>query len=157
MILFLKIILILSAGIVLIFLFFVGLSIYRIATRQSDREVASDVNISTDWLELTLQPPLRATKRVQHLIICVDGYDRSVEDTRDQILLPDGSTANSEVEILDESGKVYQLHPSLLISSGVGYRADSSLPQDRSFTRIRIRSDRPFQASKIFWENFNLK
>ena len=136
----LKIILILGAGLALVFLSFAGFAIYRVASRQSDREVVSDVNISTDWLELTPQPPLRATKRVQHLIICVDG-----------------STANSEVEILDESGKVYQLHPSLLISSGVGYRAASSLPQDRSYTKIRIRSDKPFQASKIFWENFNLK
>src|SRR4051812_1384348 len=73
--------------------------------KQSVRKVASGVNISTDWLELTPQPPLKVMKHVQYLTILVDGYHRSNDDNRNQIPLPDGTLANPEVEILDESGK----------------------------------------------------
>ena len=123
--------------------------------------MASGVNISTDWIEITPKPPLKATKLVQGLIILVDGYNRSVEDTRNQIPLPDGTTANPEVELVDETGRSYQLHPSLLVSSGVGYTGDyaphSSMSQDRSYTKVRIRSDKPFRASKIIWENMDFE
>ena len=156
-----KILLILGGVIALIVLFLFGSIMYWFATKQSDREVASGVNISTDWIEITPKPPLKATKDVQDLIILVDGFSRSIEDVRNQIPLPDGTTANPEVELVDETGMSYQLHPSLLVSSGVGYTGHyaphSSLPQDRSYTKVRIRSDKPLRASKIFWENMNLK
>ena len=154
---FLKIILVLGVCIALVVLVVVGLTLYQFSTKQSDRVVASDVSISADWLELTPQPRLKATKDVQHLIIFSDGDRRSGEETGNEIPRRDRTTGNSEVEIVDETGEVYRLHASLLLSSGTGYRAESSLPQDKSYTRIRIRSDRPFQASQIIWENFNLK
>lgn len=155
-----KILLILIIIIAVAVLFVIGRTIYWFATKQSDREVATDVNISTDWLEITPQPALKATKQVQTLIILIDDYNRTLDDTRNQLPLPDGTLADPEVEVVDESGKEYRLHPSLLVSSGVGYTGDyaprSSLPQNKSFTKIRIRSDKPFRAAKIIWENENL-
>lgn len=150
-----QILLILVAIVALTVLFYLGSFYYWL--RQSVREVASNVNISTDWLELAPQPRLKVTKHVQSLIVLVDGYRRGNDDTRNQIPLPDGTLVNPEVEILDDSGKVYRLHPSRLVSAGVGYTADHSFPRDKSFVKIRIRSDKPFQASKILWENMNLK
>ena len=137
-----------------------GWMMYTLATLQSDRDVATGVNISTDWIEITPQPPLKATKQVHHLIITVDGYKRSVDDTRNELPLPDGTLANPEVELVDESGETYRLRPSLLTSSGVGYIADdathSPLPANKAFTKIRIRSGKPFRAAKIIWQNVNL-
>src|SRR5262245_1030908 len=129
-----KILLIIISIVAVVVLFAIGRTIYWFATKQNDREVASGVNISTDWVEITPQPPLKATKHVQDLIIHVDGYNRTLEDTRNRLPLPDGTLADPEVEIVDESGTVYRLHPSLLVSSGVGYTGDyaprSSLPQN---------------------------
>jgi hypothetical protein len=137
-----------------------GWSLYTFATMQSDRDVATGVNIFADWLEITPQPPLKATKQVQHLIILVDGYKRSIDDTRNRLPLPDGTMADPEVELVDEGGNTYGLQPSLLVSGGVGYTGDyaphSSLPQNKSFTKVRIRSDNPFRAAKIIWQNQNL-
>jgi hypothetical protein len=138
-------------------LFVVGSVVYWFATKQSDREIVRNLQISTEWSELTAEPPLRPTKQVQYLIITIDGYKRSVEDTRNQIPLPDGTTTNPDVILVDENGKTYRLHGSLLVSSGVGYTADSSFLRDKSFTKVRIRSDKPFRASTIYWENVNLK
>ena len=156
----LKILLIIIVIVAVAILWVIVSTSYWFATKQSDREVATGVNVSTDWLEITPRPPLKATKQVQHLIILVDGYSRSLDDTRNRLPLPDGTLADPEVEVVDESGNVYQLHPSLLVSAGVGYTGHyaqrSSLPQNKSFIKIRIRSDKPFRASKIIWENENL-
>lgn len=152
-------ILIVIAAVAILFVF--GWIKYWFATKQSDLEVASDVDISTDWIELTPNPPLRARKHTQHLLILVEGYDRTLADSSIQLPLPDGTLATVDVEILDDTAKVYRLSPSLLVSSGLGYSGNyaprSSLPQDKPFTKIRMRSDRPFRASKIIWENYNLK
>lgn len=68
-----KILLIVGGVIGLIILIlFAGIK-HRFATKQSDREVAEGVSISTDWIEIIPKPPLRATKRVQDLIIMVEG------------------------------------------------------------------------------------
>ncbi len=124
--------------------------------KQRERDVANNLSISSDWVEITPLIPLTATKRVQYLIIIVDGYHRGLEDTRKAIVLSDGTTITPEVELLDANGKVYNLCLALFLSSGVGYTA-GSLPQDVSFTRIRIRSLKPFRSSKIIWENLNPK
>src|ERR1051326_785106 len=68
-----------------------GWMMTTLVTLQSDRDVATGGNISTDWIEITPQPPLKATKQVHHLIITVDGYKRSVGDTRNELPLPDRS------------------------------------------------------------------
>lgn len=149
-----KILLILGVVVAAAVLYVVGSTLYFFATKQSDREVASGVDVSTDWLEITPQPPLKATKQVQDLIILVEGGNRSRVNNR--LPLPDGTEVDAEVEIVDQSGITYRLEPSLILSSGVGYTADSSLLRGKSFTKIRIRCDKPFRASKIIWENMNL-
>jgi hypothetical protein len=146
---------ILVAAVSAILLLYIGFYVYLFFALRSARKVAKHLNISADWIELTPQPPLKAEKRSQYLQILVDGYKRDDKD-RNWIRLPDGTIVTPEVEILDEYGKVYNLHPSSLVSSGVGFTGNfaprSSFPQDRSYTKVRIRSDEPFEASKIIWE-----
>jgi hypothetical protein len=125
--------------------------------KQSDLLIASNVEICSGWTELAALPPLKPTKQAQYLIIAVDGYKRSLTDTRNQILLQDGTTANPDVVLVDSDGNSYQLQPSLLISSGIGYRAASAFSKGMRFPKVRIRSDKPFRASNIYWENLNLK
>jgi hypothetical protein len=152
-----KVVLVFVAVIALAVIFVVGSIIYWFATKQSDREIACNVLISSEWSELAPQPALKATKQVQDLIILVDGYNRTLEDTRNEIPLPDGTTAHPEVVLVDPDGRNYPLHSSLLVSAGVGYTTDSLLLRDKSFSKVKIRSDKPFRASSIIWENENLK
>lgn len=156
-----KILLILIGVAAFAILLVLGWIEYWFATKQSDIEVASDVDISTDWIELTPKPPLRARKHCQYVLIFVDGCDTTSDDSSTHLFLPDGTSVTVDLEILDNTSKAYKLSPSLFIESGVGYSgnyaARSSFPQDKPFTRIRMRSDKPFRASKIIWENYNLK
>jgi hypothetical protein len=78
-------------------------------------------------------------------------------DTRSQIPLADGTTANPEVVLFDEKGTAYELHPSKFLSTGIGYGPTSMLPRHTCFTKVKIRNDKPFRASNIYWENYNLK
>ena len=151
-----KVLLAVAALIVLAILIEVGLSIYWWKTKQSDREIAQNVDISFAWTELSPQPPLKSTKQLQYLMIFVD-YNRTPEDTRFQIPLPDGSTANPEVVLVDEEGNAYPLHASTLLFNGIGYSPAATGPSDISFTKVRLRSDKPFRASNIYWENYNQK
>ena len=152
-----KVLLVVAALVALAVLFVVGSTAYFFATKQTDREIARDVEISTQWIELTPQPPLKATKQIPTLIIAVDGSKRPLDDTRLKILLPDGSTANPEVVLGDANGNMYQLRASQILSTGLGYTAGSSLLRDEPYTKVRIRSDKPFRAANIYWENLNLE
>ncbi len=152
-----SVLLVLVALIALLILVGVGAVHYFFATKQSIREIARDIEISSEWCELRPQPALRATKHVQDLIILTDGYRRTDADNRTQIPLPDGTTAGPEVLLVDERGNDYPLHASLLIESGVGYTAESWLLRGKSFPIVKLRCDKPFRASKIFWQNMKLK
>ena len=153
-----KVLLALAALVLLVILYVTGSTIYWWKTKQSDREIATNVDISSQWTELSPQPPLKSTKQLQYLIICVDGYTRTLpDDTRLQIPLSDGTTANPEVVLVAEDGNAYPLRPSSLLSTGVGYSPAATGASDISFTKVRIRSDKPFRASNIYWENLNLK
>jgi hypothetical protein len=146
---------ILAAAVAAIILLYLGFYLYLFIVLRTSRKIARHLDISTDWMEITPRPPLRAKKERQRLQILVDGYQRGDED-RNWIRLPDRRIANPEVEIWDEYGKVYDLRPSSLITSGVGFTGKfaprSSFPQDRFYTKVRIRSDKPFKASKVIWE-----
>jgi len=138
-----------------------GARMYWRNTLYSEREVASDLDLSEDWVELTPRPYLRARRRVQHIAIVVDGYHRSPHDGRRQVLLPDGTTANPEVEIVDKDGERFQLRPGSYTSCGLWYRragaTHSGPPDGTIYTKVRIRSDKPFRASKVMWGDANPK
>jgi hypothetical protein len=134
---------------------------YWLWNRQRDREIANDLDISGDWVELTPHPPLKATRHVHQLTVLVDGYHRNPDDHPFQLHLPDGTTANLEVVIVDEGGESFRLRPTVCASSGVGYKRPHA-PRPRrpggiSYTKVRMRSDKPFRASKVIWVDMNLK
>ena len=129
--------------------------------KQRNYEVASDLDISGDWVELTPRPPLKATRHTQHLTVLVDGYHRNPGDHPFRLHLPDGTTANLEVEIVEVGGESFRLRPTVYASGGVGYtRSRAARPRQpggTSYTKVRMRCDKPFRASKVIWVDMNLK
>jgi len=127
----------------------------------SEREVASDIDISTAWVELSPAPLLKATKRVQQLIILVSGCERGRHDFQRQLPLPDGTAADPEVVLVDEGGESFRLRPSRPAPSGVGYvlgrASEPGQARGKRYPKVRLRSDKPFRASKVIWENSNPK
>ena len=144
-------------------LLYAGYIVYSLLTRQIDREIAGNLSISSEWVEITPRPPLKARNRTQTVILYIDGYKRDIADTRSQIIMPDGTVLNPEVEVIDEYGKVYPLRIGQWLSGGVGFSRDSDpgsnsrFPQDRTYSKVRIRSAQPFKVVKVFWECYEPK
>jgi hypothetical protein len=150
-------------GLGCLILLYVGFIAYSLLTRQIDREIASNLPISSDWVEINLRPPLEAGNLTQTVILYIEGYKRDIADTRQQIIMPDGTILIPEAQVIDEYGNVYPLKIGQWLSNGVGFTRDfdagsnSKFPQDRAYPKVRIRSDRPFKISKVFWECYEPK
>jgi hypothetical protein len=131
-----------------------GYVTYWFATKQIWRELAQDVTICPDWLEILPRPSLNAKHHVQHVYLAIEGYEPD-RIAPFPIRLKDGSELNPEVQVLDEYGQVYNLKWRSLIGSLVGFGAD--FPRDRLYTSVRIRCDKSFRCSTVYWECARLK
>ncbi len=126
--------------------------------------VAENVQITDDWTEITSDNPLEPTKMVQKVQLLIEGYKHDIHNSDfGNITLSDGTKINPEIEIVDESGKVYKLKDSQRVGDLVGFSVDEKLhgshsfPKDVTYKAIRIRSDKPFQCKKIIWYDYDLK
>jgi hypothetical protein len=140
-----------------------GLAVYRYYDiRTIDRTLATNLSVSSEWIELSFDPPLRVLRRQQDLNIRIPGLDQ-VQDrgSPPQIKLPDGRVIKPELEIYDEFGNRFEYnfngfrHSPATIIFVLKYDPEryKSLPQDRSYPRLRIRSDVPFVCERLNWRN----
>lgn len=151
----LKVVFIVLGALLLLFLAYWALVFYWLATKQSYREIARDVLISTDWLDIQPGPPLKVKHDVQHVYLAIEGYKHDLEDPLIPITLEDGTTLNPEIQVIDEDGRVYKLKGLAIVGTLVGFRA--KFPRDGVYTRVMIRGDKPFRCSNVYWECSRMK
>ena len=146
--------------VVFAFALYTSESIYRFFHPYLDRQIAGATTVPSDWLEITLQEPLRAERVVQQVVLYVD---KPVTHPRDswELIFPDGSKVIPEVQLVDQDGKVYDLtEPTTVTKPGSresfqrGFGA-RQLPSDKTYRTVRIRSDRPFKVLKIIWRCYD--
>jgi len=127
--------------------------------KTAEQIVATNVAVSSEWFEITPDSAMKPKKQVQEVVFVIDGYKSDFSDKTFQIKLPDGTIVNPDVQILDEFGNVYELKHSGFLNNDINYTPKNSLGflEDRNYSKIRIRSDKPFQISKVIWRNANLK
>ena len=149
----------LSGMIVVVILTFI---VYLYLTNRTvDQKVALNFTVTSDWTEISADPPLGAFRHVQELVISIPGYrmDRNERLTTGQIRLPDGRIATPEVQAFDNSGNWVTLEFSghtLSQRDFVIYRMKYDL-NGNVLTKIRIRSIESFDCEEIFWRNRNPK
>jgi hypothetical protein len=161
-----------ALGVVLsIPLLFIALIIYSMIP--VNRVIAENVTVSSEWLEIQPKPSLKSSKMSQYITLDVEGAKRSVNpdgsigdaSLRDwnKIELLNGALATPEVQVVDEYGKVYNLHASMEYRDGKGYTIDfdgsrmTHFPQDKVYRMVRIRSDVPIHCKRIIWYCYNPK
>lgn len=133
--------------------------IYRWFNPYLDQPLAGPTTITAEWLEITPKSPLRISR--QRHLLSLD-LDKSIRTgTRDAGLkLPDDSIVRPQVELISDDGKTYELNkPSLFDSKTRGtlaYFTSYDLTDDKTYVKVRIRSDKPFRCNRIFWRNYNL-
>lgn len=146
--------------------------VYRLIYPSVEQQIIGEVVITTEWLEIHPDPPLKVSRNEQRI-------DIHVEDTFTPYTPNDGSWGETwgmrfsdgaiiipEVQLVDENGNVYELEsPSFVhkdarrgdASGGMAFRASLrpptglDLPQDRVYRTVRIRCDRSLRCSRIVW------
>jgi hypothetical protein len=136
------------------------------------RLMATNLLISSEWTIIKPQPPMVIKKRFQRISLELE--DCRQNEDEDNLIFPDGAIINPEsdimVEISDEYGNRYRLESGQFGVSG--YDAESEtikvnwagfsnhpndLPGNRRYREIRIRSEKPFHCSKIYWVDYDRK
>lgn len=126
--------------------------------------IATNISVTSQWVEIIPESPMKVNKQmIQRLFLIIDGYEFDESNDNWQLKISDGTIVEPEIQILDEYGKVYDLHNGTRIGNLVGFYPKrngdrfNGFPADRTYTKIRIRSNEPFLCSKIIWSNKRLK
>ena len=135
-----------------------------VETMHKKQIVAENVQITSEWLEIKAETPLKITKRVQNIELLIEGYEHDInKNDFGNIQLKDGTFVNPEVQIVDENGKTYQLKYSQRSGDLIGFSLNEkihgthSFPKEVTYKSIRIRSDNPFLCKKIIWHDYDVK
>lgn len=143
---------------------FYALFMYSVIKMYKKQQVAENVQVTSEWFEITPEQPLKITKQVQSVQLLIEGYKHDVhKDDFGNIQLTDGTYINPEVEIVDENGKTYQLKDGRRSGDLIGFSPNKEIhgtpyfTKDVTYKTIRIRSDKTFICKKIIWYDYDLK
>ncbi len=126
-------------------------------TWNSVETVSGPVTVSSQWMEFSPEKPLLPAKQYQVILLEVDLAEALVVDNLnlEHIQLGSGVVVKPEIELVDSQGNVFIAEvyrspvPSYLDNSIVGNVRD--LPQDRKYTKVRVRSNAPVRLARIVW------
>jgi hypothetical protein len=122
----------------------------------SNHPIAIDAN----WQEIGAPRPLTSRRSVQRVLLKL-GPTHEQDTESWGIRLPSRDVAFPEVELLDRDGFVYPLvEPSFSTVGAARYRGfggSAGLPTDRTFAKIRVRSNHPIVIPEIVWSCFDPK
>jgi hypothetical protein len=142
---------------VIVFGTIMSMNIYRsLFNPYLDRTISGEITITDAWVEISPHEPLRADREIQEVVLAVK-QPVKVESGGWGLVLTDGSTADLEVQIIDEDGNIYNLtSPTYTVSpgskepmsAGFGMR---DLPKNKTYRTVRIRSSKPLVCARIYW------
>jgi|ERR1700730_9256895 len=124
----------------------------------SDRDIAGSTAITSEWVKIRPAPPLKPSSKTSLVILELEG-DYTADLQSQMLRFPDGALGMPDVQLVDEQGNFFPLHFLMLhhrdrtgsnIMGGAGFGAPD-LPADRSYTEVRVRSDKPIKCSKVIW------
>ncbi len=150
---------IVALSVVLVVAFFVYRRIGPLPTL-TDRDIAGSIAISSQWLEITPAPALKPSAKTSFVILELEG-DYTPDFQAQMLRFPDGALGMPDVQLVDEQGNVFPLHFLMVhhrdrtgsnVMGGAGFGAPD-LPADRSYGKVRVRSDEPMKCSKIIWRS----
>jgi len=109
-------------------------------------------------LEITPAPELKPSGKTCFVILELEG-DYTPDFQAQMLRFPDGSLGMPEVQLVDRQGNIFPLHFLMVhhrdrtgsnVMGGAGF-GSPELPTDRSYGKVRVRSDKPIKCSKIIW------
>lgn len=124
----------------------------------TDRDIAGETTITSQWLELKPDPVLQPLSKTPLVILELEG-DYAPDFDSQRLRYPDGSLGGPDVQLVDEQGDVFPLHLLMVqhldrsgsrALGGAGF-GTAELPSGRGYAKVRIRSDKPMNCSRIIW------
>ena len=124
----------------------------------TDRDIAGPTAITSQWFEIGPTPALKPSGKTSFVILELEG-DYTPDFQTQMLRFPDGSVGMPEVQLVDQQGHAFPLHFLMVhhrdrtgsnVMGGAGFGAPD-LPTDRSYGKVRVRSDKPIKCSKIIW------
>ncbi len=122
--------------------------------------IVKDLPVTPEWTEVAISPSLTPTKRVQNINLRISDFKVDRNSNSFDIKLPDGTIVRPEIEVYDEFGNKFEFrHSGFLMKTydDVAFSPGQELPRNRSFTKLRIRSNVSFSCEQIYWLDHNLK
>lgn len=124
--------------------------------------ISGAVDVSNEWVNIVPPEPLKSIQVRQEIYLEIPGVSTwSVEDGK-TVEYEDGRSGKIEGTLYDDQGQSYEL--AISGKSGGLYLSyklppithDSApvstrFPRDRSYSKLRVRSDVPVSLSKIEW------
>ena len=124
----------------------------------TDRDIADSTAITSQWLEIKPTPLLKPSGKTSLVILELEG-DYTPDFQSQMLRFPDGALGMPDVQLVDEQGNVFPLHFLMVhhrdrtgsnVMGGAGF-GTPDLPADRSYSEVRVRSDKPMKCSKVIW------
>ena len=126
------------------------------------RQLSGPVTLTSEWLELNPTEPLKAVRDTQELTLIPNPPIQMVFERGTSDLIPaDGRKADIEAELIGSDGTTYHSRPGLsetmtgnlrITSRSLGFK---DLPQNVTYTKVRIKSSARYPVSKILWRCYN--
>ena len=119
--------------------------------------------LESEWLELNPIEPLQATRDTQELTLIPDPPIQMVfANTGNSVLVPaDGRDADFEAELIGSDKIMYRSDsgPHMTMSGDLKITSRSlvfkKLPQNITYTKVRIKSSASYPVTKILWCCYN--
>src|SRR6266478_7291487 len=125
-----------------------------------DLEIHGPVSLGNEWLEVVPQRPLKCERYVTEVVIWFAREYTTCGCCPGGIKFPDGTTVTPQVQLVSEDNELFELTEAGLSDTGMSLgkrdvNRDPALPRNKSFVKVRIRSDKPIECRQIVWRNYN--
>ncbi len=123
------------------------------------RELAVGIELSSDCLEISINPPLRIIKTQQILQLYINGFETDLHEYIDRpseferidnskVVLRDGTEVKFKIQLIDELGGGHDMD---LVWTPYCVAFKNDLPKEKSYDRLRMLSDKPIVCERICW------
>lgn len=147
-----------SCGLVLLAL--VAWIVVGLVTSDSKRSLSGPLTLSSNWIEISPDKPIRPAKQYQDIVLYVDPVDSLVKDNLhwERIQTTGGAQLKPEVQLFDQTGNMFTASVVNSESNENSLVAQiPELPTDRTYNTLRLRSDKPIRLSRVVWHCWNGK
>lgn len=136
---------------------FVGLYFLYSAVRPSVSLISDGIEITDQWTELSLNPPIESSKEHQYIYVQVPDIQKW-EIKNKSFIAPGGEEFKIETVLTSTDGTNYEMSSLSLGSYGLGFSLSSDTTITRSsfasgerFTSVRFRSNHPIKTDNVTW------